>query len=423
MSLRFRDFLTNYDPNRDEYLQYRAQKRRRLGGSGGPVGESADLSEEMTDAQKKKREEYVLKMKGKAGDFKKRYGDRWKDVMYATATKMAMKEEVERIDEINKSQLGKHIGTVNGYHIHDMGANYPHKNKRFVAAENDYGWLSHSGPTAKEVKDKAKTLKKSTGPEVKTKAQQDHDDWRDKQKQRIASGEVRKAVMSRRVKEETEINEEALARDSNGNPITMQDVRLYAGEGKLTKKTIAQAISIIKKHRADGTLKYKVKEETEIDEARVVRGGYRDKDGKWHPPMTRNDLAKAAAAKRKEIHRKTAAAMREAEETEIDEALTMAQRRKKALQMKKYKSRMKIGRERAERRTANMEVLKKRAMKKARDVLVKKLTKDVPKSELDFSRRQQIEKRLDKMKPAIQRIAKKLIPVLRKAEMERKKKR
>ena len=34
-------------------------------------------------------------MKDKTADFKKRYGDRWKDVMYATATKQAMKEEMD----------------------------------------------------------------------------------------------------------------------------------------------------------------------------------------------------------------------------------------------------------------------------------------------------------------------------------------
>jgi len=50
---------------------------------------------EMTDAQMKKREEIVKSMKKSKGDFEKRYGDRAKDVMYATATKMAMKEGFE----------------------------------------------------------------------------------------------------------------------------------------------------------------------------------------------------------------------------------------------------------------------------------------------------------------------------------------
>ena len=48
---------------------------------------------EMTDAQKAKREEIILGLKKRMSEFKEKYGDRAKDVMYATATKMAMAEE------------------------------------------------------------------------------------------------------------------------------------------------------------------------------------------------------------------------------------------------------------------------------------------------------------------------------------------
>ena len=33
--------------------------------------------------------------------------------------------------------------------------------------------------------------------------------------------------------------------------ITMQNIRLIAGEGKLTEKTIQQAIAVIRKHRGE----------------------------------------------------------------------------------------------------------------------------------------------------------------------------
>lgn len=46
---------------------------------------------EMTDAEMKKREEIVKSMKKGMSGFKERYGKRAKDVMYATATKQAMK--------------------------------------------------------------------------------------------------------------------------------------------------------------------------------------------------------------------------------------------------------------------------------------------------------------------------------------------
>jgi hypothetical protein len=47
----------------------------------------------MTDTDIKEREKIVKSMKKNFKDFRKRYGKRAKDVMYATATKMAMKEE------------------------------------------------------------------------------------------------------------------------------------------------------------------------------------------------------------------------------------------------------------------------------------------------------------------------------------------
>jgi len=50
---------------------------------------------EMTSAEMEKRETIVKSMKKGMAGFKERYGDRAKNVMYATATKQAMKEETE----------------------------------------------------------------------------------------------------------------------------------------------------------------------------------------------------------------------------------------------------------------------------------------------------------------------------------------
>ena len=103
-----------------------------------------------------------------------------------------------------------------------------------------------------------------------------------------------------------------------------------------------------------------------------------------------------------------------------DEALTVTQRLARSRQMKKYKSKLKLGRQRAAKRIASKEKLEKRARKKAREMILKKLTKDIPKSDLTFARRQELEKRLDKMKPRIDRIAKKMLPQVRKAELTKK---
>ena len=61
----------------------------------------------MTSAEKDKKEKYVKGMKKVKGDFTKRYGKDGKSVMYATATKMAMKKE-ETVNEMDN--MGSKIG-------------------------------------------------------------------------------------------------------------------------------------------------------------------------------------------------------------------------------------------------------------------------------------------------------------------------
>jgi len=62
---------------------------------------------EMSDDQMKRREKIVMGMKDKQADFKKKYGARWKDVMYATATKMAMKEEGDCVTPPQAKKIAK----------------------------------------------------------------------------------------------------------------------------------------------------------------------------------------------------------------------------------------------------------------------------------------------------------------------------
>ena len=111
------------------------------------------------------------------------------------------------------------------------------------------------------------------------------------------------------------------------------------------------------------------------------------------------------------------------ESTDVEEALNMQQRMKRSRMMKRMKAKIKIGRQRAKRKMADKGKLEKRANRQARDVLVRKLTKDIPKKELTYARKQEIEKRLDKpaMKARLKRMARKMFPQIRKAEVQRKK--
>ena len=79
---------------------------------------------EMTDNEMKKREEIVMKLKKKMPEFVKRYGDKAKEVMYATATKMAMGEELEPLetkkskkkDKINlKPEMDENMRTLKDF--------------------------------------------------------------------------------------------------------------------------------------------------------------------------------------------------------------------------------------------------------------------------------------------------------------------
>lgn len=65
----------------------------------------------MNTDEKKERERIVKGMKKNAGSFKKRYGDRAKEVMYATATKLAQEETMneETLNELSKWKLKAYL--------------------------------------------------------------------------------------------------------------------------------------------------------------------------------------------------------------------------------------------------------------------------------------------------------------------------
>jgi len=75
----------------------------------------ANLAErELSKGEMKKREKYAKGMKPMAKDFKKRYGDRGEEVMYATATKMAKKESVDEAMEVLKGVLSGNSTLLEG---------------------------------------------------------------------------------------------------------------------------------------------------------------------------------------------------------------------------------------------------------------------------------------------------------------------
>lgn len=109
------------------------------------------------------------------------------------------------------------------------------------------------------------------------------------------------------------------------------------------------------------------------------------------------------------------------ESTELEESLTPQQRRKRAMQMRKISNKLALGRKRAAGRFADPARLRSRAMKAARKLIFMKLTKGIPKEELTYQRRQEIEKRMDgpMFKQRIERLAMKLVAKERTLEIQR----
>lgn len=110
----------------------------------------------MTSSQKKKREDIVKGMKSNEKEMKDRYGDRWKDVMYATATKKAVSEDKKKINEgvldstdedgwMAKSQLYKLAKYAAELHkmIQDSDDLEPWIQAKITTASEDIGAVKH----------------------------------------------------------------------------------------------------------------------------------------------------------------------------------------------------------------------------------------------------------------------------------------
>ena len=95
------------------------------------------------------------------------------------------------------------------------------------------------------------------------------------------------------------------------------------------------------------------------------------------------------------------------------EVLSIQQRMKKKQAMRRNKAKIAIGRKRAARKMASADVLKRRAQKQARNLIVKKILKNKSKSDLSYGSRAALEKMVAKRRVAIDRIARKLLPKVR----------
>ena len=186
--------------------------------------------------------------------------------------------------------------------------------------------------------------------------------------------------------------------------------------------------------------KYNGKDYT-FDSIEVISAGQRDADGEGAAGMsgtkmrefaTAGDvkkfaggLPKALKSSAQEIMDKVANAINPSmdEEVEVlDEVLDRMQRRKRGIAMKKARFKIKRGREKAAKRTASQEVLKKRAKKAAINIFKAKFAKNKRYADLSPGEKEVVEKRIAKInKSRIEQIARKLLPKVKQKERERRK--
>lgn len=236
-----------------------------------------------------------------------------------------------------------------------------------------------------------------------------------------------------------------LAQKAFGNMIVKTRAKTIIQVMQELQKKFKEVILVVGSDRVQqfDTLlnKYNGKDFT-FDNIKVVSAGERDPDAddvsgmsasKMRELAKNNDLAKFKQGLPKKLKSSAQAVfdmvragMQLAEELEAENVLVEAilnqqQRRKRALIMRKYKTKIATARKRAMRRSATVDKLKVRARKKAINIIRQKVAgkKGVSYSDLSPGEKMIIDKKVEKRKAAIDRIAKRMLPQVRRADLMR----
>ena len=204
-----------------------------------------------------------------------------------------------------------------------------------------------------------------------------------------------------------------------------------------------------KQEREKEQLKVKHDREMDADRRRITRDKNRDTD-----PSSTNEVSDAVQATKEKIYKDLkkkkdyfekeygdkakevmhGTAMNQAKKihkvaegrfnTELTrqlqlEVLTAAQRRKIGMRMKRFAKKIQKTKERMKKRMKNSKQLQTKANKQARITMFKKMSGGKTPGQVSIGTRIAVGKKLDKKKGAIAKLAKKLLPKVRKAEQER----
>ena len=103
----------------------------------------------------------------------------------------------------------------------------------------------------------------------------------------------------------------------------------------------------------------------------------------------------------------------------IEKPLTPQQRIARSRQMKKLAPKLAMKRKMAAKKKAPPEKLKKRAQAKARDIIRKKFIKDKNYNSMSYGEKISVDKKVQAKSTDIKKIARKLLPGIKKAESDR----
>ena len=185
----------------------------------------------------------------------------------------------------------------------------------------------------------------------------------------------------------------------------------WATTGKLRGKNILEEVEQFDEAKAPSTVKHKGKT--------YYQTGKTGKDSKTGHPSFEYSSDLDGDDVRVWYNSKTKKVAMESVE-KVDEVMDRTARIKASQRMKRMSKRIQMAKKRALKRAPNTDVIKSRAQRQARNQMMTKYTKGVPKSELSIARRAELEKRLKKMKGRVDKMAKKLIPTIRKQDRERR---
>lgn len=248
------------------------------------------------------------------------------------------------------------------------------------------------------------------------------------------------------------------SQDKKKNPLSYQDKIRFATKafGKIVKQSSAntiikvlqeldrnydEVILVAGSDRVDSfdslLQKYNGKDYT-FESIKVVSAGERDPDADDVSGMSASKMRSLAGTgdfaqfkkglprglqgrEAKEMYDKIREAAGITEEMSLDEVLSIQQRLKKKAMMKRIKSKIKLGRRRAKYKVANKDKLTVRSQKKARELIRQRVAGALGKKykSLPLAGRMQVDKKVEKKKALIKTLAKRMMPKVRKAEMER----